>query len=85
MQEHAVTHAQEIDPLFAVVLAVIDHLDRKVVCHSLDRLIEGDAMLAVVARGLGAVPFEALIKYILVSRSWSISAYVDRAAARSAA
>ena len=70
MQDHALAHAQQVDPLLAVILAVIDPLDREAIVERFDRIVEGDAMVAPVGGGLGITPSKfVVLDNVLISSS----------------
>jgi hypothetical protein len=48
VQDHALAHAQQVDALVAVVLAVIEPLDSKAIAKCLDCMMEGDAIVAPI-------------------------------------
>src|SRR5437868_5541312 len=61
MEDHALAHAQQVDPLLAVILAVIDPLDRETIAERFDRIVEGDAMVAPVGGSLGITPSKFVV------------------------
>jgi hypothetical protein len=61
MQDDALGHAQQVDPLLAIVLAVIEPLDGKAIAERFDRILKGDTVVALVRGGIRIVPFERLI------------------------
>jgi hypothetical protein len=51
MQKNAFAHADQVYPLLAVLLAIINGLDGEEITDRLRGLIESDAVIAPVARG----------------------------------
>jgi hypothetical protein len=58
MQKHSLRHADQVYALLAVVLALIDPLDRESVAARDRRLFERNPMSAPVGISLGRIPFE---------------------------
>jgi hypothetical protein len=61
VQDHAVAHAEQIDALFAVVLTVVNRLDREWIAERPDCLIEGDAVVSPIGGRFRVVPVKGLI------------------------
>jgi hypothetical protein len=61
VQDHAFAHAHQVDPFLTVILAIIDSLDREAITERLDRIMEGDAMVAPVCGGLRVAPPKLVI------------------------
>ncbi len=55
MQDHALAHAEKVDP-FLAVLAIIEPLDGQAIAERLDRIMKGNAMVAPVDGGLSVIP-----------------------------
>src|SRR5262249_43180081 len=82
MQEHPLAHAQQHDPVFAVILAIIESFDSKTLAQRVDRFIEGNAMVAPVGASLGIVPFERRVLHnvLIISSGFKSSGSLDSAA-----
>jgi hypothetical protein len=61
MQDHPLAHAQQVDSLLAVILAVIEPFDGEAIAECFDRVVERDAVVAPVGGSLGIVLFERLV------------------------
>src|SRR5438270_8363348 len=83
MQDHALAHAQQVDPFLAVILAIIEALDRKAVAERFDRVMEGDTMGAPIRGCLGVIPFKFVIPHsVLIISSGFKSRGLARCRAR---
>jgi hypothetical protein len=60
-KDAAIDHAGDHIAVFAVVLAVIEALDGKRIAESSARRFEGYAMVGIVLRGLGIIPFKFIV------------------------
>src|SRR5262249_15124365 len=58
MQDNAFAHAQQVDTLFAVRLAIIDPFNREGVASRFGGLIEGHSMVAPIRFGLVVIPLK---------------------------
>ena len=56
VEDHALAHAQQVNPFLTVILAIIDPLDREAIAERFDRVLERDAMVAPVSGNLPGTP-----------------------------
>jgi hypothetical protein len=63
MQEHSLAHTKQVDPLFTVVLAIINPFDREWIAQRLRALLEGHAVAAPVFCGR-VISFERVIVHL---------------------
>jgi len=56
VEDHALAHAQQVDPFLTVILAIVDPLDREAITKRFDRVLERDAMVAPVGGSLRGTP-----------------------------
>jgi len=61
VQDHAIAHAQHVQALFAVSLALIDPLDRERVAERLDGFVEGNAVIAEILDRFRVAPLKTRI------------------------
>ena len=63
VENNAVTQAHQVDAFFAVVLPVVDPLDREGIAEGFDRMMECHAVVTPVGGGFGIIPFKHIILY----------------------
>ncbi len=73
MENHAVTHAKQVNAFFLEVFAVVDPFNEEMIVDRLNGLLESDAMVTPVCGSLLFIPIKRLLFQRVLAASTKVN------------